>query len=49
MAKPGAILILFLPALVLEGSVKLNIRDLVRNSASLVIPAALGVLSAAWV
>jgi CPA1 family monovalent cation:H+ antiporter len=46
---PDVILILFLPALVFEGSVKLNVRDLVRNSAPLLLLANLGVLVAALV
>src|SRR5713101_7825815 len=46
---PDVILIVFLPALVFEGSVKLNVRDLVRNSAPLLLLANLGVLLAALV
>lgn len=46
---PDVILILFLPALVFEGSVKLNMRELVRNSAPLLILANLGVLIASLV
>jgi Na+:H+ antiporter len=46
---PDVILIVFLPALVFEGSVKLNVRDLLRNSAPLLLLANLGVLLAALV
>ncbi len=45
--SPDVILILFLPALVFEGSVKLNVRHLVRNSAPLLLLAIPGVLLAA--
>jgi CPA1 family monovalent cation:H+ antiporter len=44
---PDVILIVFLPALVFEGGVKLNVRDLLRNSAPLLLLANLGVLLAA--
>ena len=47
--NPDVILILFLPALVFEGSVKLNVRELMRNSAPLLLLAILGVLLAAIV
>jgi CPA1 family monovalent cation:H+ antiporter len=47
--SPDVILILFLPALVFEGSVKLNVRELVRNSAPLALLAIMGVLLAAVV
>lgn len=47
--SPDVILILFLPALVFEGSVKLNVRHLVRNSAPLLLLAILGVLLSAIV
>lgn len=47
--SPDVILILFLPALVFEGSVKLNVRQLVRNSSPLLLLAILGVLFAAIV
>ena len=47
--SPDVILILFLPALVFEGSIKLNVRHLVRNSAPLLLLAILGVLLAAVV
>ncbi len=43
---PDVILILFLPALVFEGSVKLNVRDLLRDSAPLLLLANVGVLVA---
>jgi CPA1 family monovalent cation:H+ antiporter len=43
---PDVILILFLPALVFEGSVKLNLRDLLRDAAPLLILANIGVLLA---
>ncbi|MCU1303139.1 MAG: Na+/H+ antiporter [Candidatus Sulfotelmatobacter sp.] len=46
---PDVILIVFLPALVFEGSVKLNVRDLLRNSAPLLLLANLGILFAALV
>jgi monovalent cation:H+ antiporter, CPA1 family len=46
---PDVILILFLPALVFEGSVKLSVRDLLRNSAPLLLLANVGVLLAALV
>jgi len=46
---PEVILIFFLPALVFEGSVKLNVRELTRNSAPLLLLAVLGVLLAAVV
>ena len=46
---PDVILIVFLPALVFEGSVKLNVRDLLRSSAPLLLLANLGVLLAALV
>jgi Na+:H+ antiporter len=41
---PDVILILFLPALVFEGSVKINVRDLLRDAAPLLVLATLGVL-----
>jgi CPA1 family monovalent cation:H+ antiporter len=44
---PDVILIVFLPALVFEGGVKLSVRDLLRNSAPLLLLANLGVLLAA--
>ena len=44
---PEVILIFFLPALVFEGSVKLNVRELTRNSVPLVLLAVVGVLLAA--
>ena len=47
--SPDVILILFLPALVFEGSIKLNVQHLVRNSAPLLLLAILGVLLAAVV
>ncbi len=43
------ILILFLPALIFEGSVKLNLRDLMKDWAPLLLLATLGVLIAALV
>ena len=43
------ILILFLPALVFEGSVKLDVRDLIRDSVPLLLLANAGVLLAALV
>ncbi len=46
---PDVILIIFLPALVFEGGVKLNVRDLLRNSSPLLLLANLGVLLAALV
>jgi CPA1 family monovalent cation:H+ antiporter len=46
---PDVILIVFLPALVFEGGVKLSVRDLLRNSAPLLLLANLGVLFAALV
>ena len=46
---PDVILILFLPALVFEGSVKLDVRDLLRNSVPLLLLANVGVLLAALV
>ena len=46
---PDMILILFLPALVFEGSVKLDVRDLLRNSVPLLLLANVGVLLAALV
>ena len=46
---PDVILILFLPALVFEGSVKLDVRDLIRNSVPLLLLANAGVLLAALV
>jgi len=46
---PDVILILFLPALVFEGSVKLDVRALVRNALPLVLLANVGVLIAATV
>jgi CPA1 family monovalent cation:H+ antiporter len=44
---PNVILILFLPALVFEGSVKLDVRELLRNSVPLLLLANVGVLLAA--
>lgn len=44
---PDVILILFLPALVFEGSVKLEVRELLRNSVPLLLLANAGVLLAA--
>ena len=44
---PDVILILFLPALVFEGSVKLDVRELLRNSVPLLLLANAGVLVAA--
>jgi CPA1 family monovalent cation:H+ antiporter len=44
---PDVILIVFLPALVFEGSVKLDIRELLRNSVPLFLLANAGVLIAA--
>lgn len=46
---PDVILILFLPALVFEGSVKLDVRELLRNSAPLLLLANAGVLLASLV
>jgi CPA1 family monovalent cation:H+ antiporter len=46
---PDVILIVFLPAIVFEGGVKLNVKDLLRNSAPLLLLANLGVLLAALV
>jgi monovalent cation:H+ antiporter, CPA1 family len=46
---PDVILILFLPALVFEGSVKLDVRELLRNSLPLLLLANAGVLLAAMV
>jgi len=46
---PDVILILFLPALVFEGSVKLDVRALIRNSVPLLLLANVGVLVAALV
>ena len=46
---PDVILILFLPALVFEGSVKLDARKLVRNFVPLLLLANVGVLTAALV
>lgn len=46
---PDVILILFLPALVFEGSLKLNVRDLLRDSIPLLLLASVGVLLAAAV
>ena len=46
---PDVILFLFLPALVFEGSLKLQLRELQRDSASLLLLANLGVLVAAFV
>jgi CPA1 family monovalent cation:H+ antiporter len=46
---PDVILILFLPALVFEGSVKLDVRELLRNSVPLLFLANVGVLLAALV
>jgi CPA1 family monovalent cation:H+ antiporter len=45
---PDVILILFLPALVFEGSVKLDLRELLRNSVPLLLLANAGVLLAAF-
>jgi CPA1 family monovalent cation:H+ antiporter len=41
---PDVILILFLPALVFEGSIKIDVRDLLRDSAPLLVLANIGVL-----
>ncbi|PYX46073.1 MAG: sodium:proton antiporter [Acidobacteria bacterium] len=46
---PDVILILFLPALVFEGSVKLNVRDLLHDSVPLLLLANFGVLIATLV
>jgi monovalent cation:H+ antiporter, CPA1 family len=46
---PDVILILFLPALVFEGSLKLDLRELLRNSVPLLLLANAGVLMAAFV
>jgi Na+:H+ antiporter len=46
---PDVILIVFLPALVFEGGLKLNVRALLRNSAPLLLLANVGVLLAALV
>jgi monovalent cation:H+ antiporter, CPA1 family len=46
---PDVILILFLPALVFEGSVKLDVRELLCNSVPLLLLANVGVLLAALV
>ena len=46
---PDVILILFLPALVFEGSVKIDVRDLLRDSAPLLVLANVGVLLATLV
>ena len=46
---PDVILFLFLPALVFEGSLKLQLRELQHDSASLLLLANLGVLVAAFV
>src|ERR1700730_2709225 len=46
---PDVILILFLPALVFEGSVKLDVRELLRNSVPLLLLATAGVLRASLV
>src|SRR5260370_3398369 len=46
---PDVILILFLPALVFEGSVQLDLRELLRNSIPLLLLANAGVLLAALV
>jgi len=47
--SPDVILFLFLPALVFEGSLKLQVRDLWHDAASLLLLANLGVLVAACV
>src|SRR6201998_1827020 len=47
LLTPDVILILFLPALVFEGSVKLDVRELFRNSLPLLLLANAGVLLAA--
>jgi CPA1 family monovalent cation:H+ antiporter len=46
---PDVILILFLPALVFEGSVKIDLRDLLRDAAPLLVLANVGVLLATLV
>src|SRR6201997_4445268 len=46
---PDVILILFLPALVFEGSVKLDVREMLRNSVPLLLLANVGVVLAALV
>ena len=46
---PDVILILFLPALVFEGSLKIDVRDLLRDSAPLLVLANVGVLLATLV
>src|ERR1035437_2893569 len=46
---PDVILILFLPTLVFEGSVKIDLRDLLRDSAPLLVLANVGVLLATLV
>jgi CPA1 family monovalent cation:H+ antiporter len=46
---PDVILILFLPALVFEGSVKIDVRDLRRDAAPLLVLANVGVLLATLV
>jgi CPA1 family monovalent cation:H+ antiporter len=46
---PDIILFLFLPALVFEGSVKIDVRDLVRDSAPLLLLANFGVMLAMFV
>jgi CPA1 family monovalent cation:H+ antiporter len=46
---PDVILIMFLPALVFEGSVKLDVRELLRNFVPLLLLANAGVLIAAFV
>jgi CPA1 family monovalent cation:H+ antiporter len=46
---PDVILILFLPALVLEGSVKIDVRDLLRDAAPVLVLANIGVLLATLV
>ena len=46
---PEVILLLFLPALVFEGSIKLNLRDLLRDSVPLLLLANAGVVLAAAV
>lgn len=43
---PDVILILFLPALVFEGSIKIDVRDLLRDAAPLLVLANVGVLLA---
>src|ERR1700757_5316066 len=46
---PDVILILFLPALVFEGSIKIQVRDLLRDWAPLLVLANVGVLLATFV